>query len=149
MEVPQTVSEFFTWLASAGALGFVVSAIAEVFPKWEMIDPKVKRWIVLGISAVLGLLSAALVRYVPAGVVEGAQDWYKAIVTAIAIFAASQWSHWAIIKREDRIDPLPDTTATMTDGSTEVWREVRTGTTARTSDLSLVGLEPPVATGNG
>lgn len=132
MEIPQTISEFFTWLASAGALGFVVSALAEVFPKWETLDPKVKRWIVLGISAVLGMLSTALIKYVPAGVVEGAQDWYKAIVTAAAVFAASQWSHWAIIRREDRKEP-----------PTAPAPSIETSTSGATF------IEPPVEMGNG
>lgn len=112
MEIPQSLSEFFTWLGTNAALGVVVAILAEVFPKWEGLDAKVKRWIVLAISVGLGLLSAALLRYVPAGVADGLQDWYKAIVTAIAIFAASQWSHWAIVKREPPAPDVPTVTAT-------------------------------------
>jgi hypothetical protein len=108
MEFPQTLGQFATWLATAGAFGFVMSLVVEWFPGWEKVGATPKFFITLGIAVGLGLLSFGLINWVPAGVKEGLEPYYQLLVSAITIWAASQGTHYLIVQREKRLSSTPE-----------------------------------------
>lgn len=100
VEIPQTLGEFFTWLGTATAFGVVMSLVLEKLPFWAGLNSGLKAVSTMLLAVGLGLLSHALVTYVPAGVVADAQPWYQAIVSGISIWLASQGFHSAVNQRE-------------------------------------------------
>lgn len=104
MEIPKSLSEFATWLATAGAFGFVMSLVVEWVPGWEGAKPTLKFFVTLGIALLLGLASYGLINWVPAGVKEGLEPYYQLIISAISIWAASQGTHYMINLREKRLE---------------------------------------------
>ena len=105
MEIPQSFGQFATWLATAGAFGFVLSLIVEWVPGWETANSNLKFFVTLALAVALGFASYALVTWVPAGVKDGIEPYYQIIITAIGIWAASQGTHYTLIQRADRLHP--------------------------------------------
>lgn len=108
MEIPQSLSEFATWLATAGAFGFVMSLVIEWVPGWEKANSTLKFFVTLGIALLLGLASYGLINWVPAGVKTGLEPYYQLIISAISIWATSQGAHYMIIQREKRAGVSPE-----------------------------------------
>lgn len=108
MEIPQTLGEFATWLATAGAFGFMMSLIVEWVPGWEKWGATPKFFITLALAVGLGLGSYGLINWVPAGIKEGLEPFYQLIVSAITIWAASQGTHYFLNLREKRINSTPE-----------------------------------------
>jgi hypothetical protein len=93
MNVPSTLGEFFTFIGSAGAIGFVLSFVAENWGFFQSRNKQGKVAILMFIALLMGLGSYSLVRFVPAGVVEQAQPIYQVIIATLSILLASQVWH--------------------------------------------------------
>ncbi len=93
MSVPSTLGEFFTFIGSAGAIGFVLSIVVENWGFFQTRNKQGKITILILIALLMGLSSYSLVRYVPAGVIEQAQPLYQVIVATLSILIASQVWH--------------------------------------------------------
>lgn len=91
--MPASLGEFFTFIGSAAAIGFVLSFVAENWPFFQTRSSQGKMIILVVIALAMGLGSYGLVRYVPAGVIEAAQPIYQVIVSTITILLASQIWH--------------------------------------------------------
>lgn len=105
--VPTTLGEFFTFVGSSAAIGFVLSWIAGNWGFFQRATSQGKAAILVFISLLMGLGSFALVRFVPAGVIEQAQPYYQVIISSITILIASQaWHKWI-----DPADKTADTAA--------------------------------------
>lgn len=102
MELPATFAAFLTWLGTTGAFGTGMSLIVEYVPGWATLDAKLKRFITLLLALGLSFASYALTTWLPGGVKEGAEPIYKLIIDALAIWFASQGTHYGIVKRADR-----------------------------------------------
>jgi hypothetical protein len=105
LQLPATFGEFATWLATAGAFGFIMSLVVEWVPGWENANSNLKFFVTLALALGLGFASYALVTWVPAGIKESAEPYYQLIITAIGIWAASQGTHFLLIQRADRLHP--------------------------------------------
>lgn len=93
MSIPSTLGEFFTFIGSAGAIGFVLSFVVENWAFFQTRNRQGKITILVFIALLMGLGSYSLVRYVPAGVVQEAQPIYQVIVATLSILLASQVWH--------------------------------------------------------
>ena len=99
--VPSNLGEFFTFIGSASAIGFVLSLIAEQSRWFQSRNKQGKMATLLFIAMVMSLLSYSLVRFVPAGVVEQAQPYYQTIYSAVVIVLASQVWHRLVNKQAE------------------------------------------------
>jgi hypothetical protein len=82
-----------------------MALVLERVPGWETLSREVKSFISLVVAALLGVVSYALVRWVPAGVVAELEPYYQVILTAVTIWLGSQYAHWAVNQRKDRLTP--------------------------------------------
>lgn len=103
--MPENLGEFFTWLGTAGAFATIMALVLERVPNWDNLSSEAKSIVSLVVAALLGMASYALVRWVPAGVVEGLEPYYQVILSAVAVWLGSQYAHWGINQREDRLNP--------------------------------------------
>lgn len=104
--MPTSLGEFFTWLGTAGAFATIMALVLERIPGWnDKLSSEVKSLLSLVVAALLGMASYALVRWVPAGVVAELEPYYQVILTAVTIWLGSQYAHWAVNQREDRLHP--------------------------------------------
>lgn len=103
-QLPQSFGEFATWLATAGAFGFIMSLIVEWVPGWEKASSTLKFFVTLGLALGLGFASYGLINWVPAGVKTGIEPYYQLVISAISIWAASQGTHYLLVQREKRMD---------------------------------------------
>lgn len=116
--MPENLGEFFTWIGSAGCFALVMSLVLERLPNWENLNSDLKTLLSAIVAILLGLLSAALVKWVPAGVQADLEPWFERIMAALIIWAGSQYFHW-------KFDVAPTTktisvTATSGTGSAAV-----------------------------
>lgn len=114
MNLPSSLGEFFTFIGSAAAIGFVLSFLAENWGFFQTRNKQGKIAILVIVAVLMGLISYSLVRYVPAGVVDQAQPIYQVIISSLAILLATQVWHKAVNQQEK------DTSATLTIGSANI-----------------------------
>lgn len=97
---PVTVEEFVVWLASAGAAGVLVSMLLERFAPFQKLSETAKHYSVLGLFALLPLVSLALqvtlglyAKPLPAN----SQEWVKFVLSlllqGLTAWASSQYAH--------------------------------------------------------
>ncbi len=103
--VPSNLGEFFTFIGSATAIGFVLSLAAENWLFFQSRNTQGKMAILLFIAIVMSLVSYSLMRFVPAGIVEQAQPYYQTIYSAVVIVLASQVWHRLVNKQTDKDVP--------------------------------------------
>lgn len=99
MEIPQSFAQFLTWLGTNGAFSTVIAIVLERWPGWATMKSDTKSFITLAVAILLGLASYALVRWVPAGVVNELEPWYQVIVGAVTIYLGSQYAHSTFKRR--------------------------------------------------
>jgi hypothetical protein len=93
IELPSTFTQFLAFLGTPIFASFVVSEVLEHIKAFQNADSQRKALIVLALSLALGLLSYALVRWIPPTVVEQWQPIYNVIVGTIAAFIGGQIYH--------------------------------------------------------
>ena len=104
--LPTSFGAFLTWLATAGAFSLFMSLILERVPNWAEWNSDLKSFISVAVAIGLALISHALVRWLPAGVVAELEPWYAVVFNAVTIWLGSQWAHNIFNRRESRTTDL-------------------------------------------
>lgn len=87
------LSEFLVWLMSAvGATG-AFSFIAEQFEGWHQLSPKVRYWVSVVASSLLGLGAWAVVTYVPPEVLESLRQPFLIVSSIVVTYFSGQAFH--------------------------------------------------------
>lgn len=100
MSLPTNLSDLFAYLALPTVAAWFISSLIERIPGWTSIPPEVskispfaKKLITALVYVGLGLVSYALVHYVPANVVEALQPLYAVIAAALAAWGSASVFH--------------------------------------------------------
>lgn len=96
LPLPPDLASFLTFIATPIFAAWIVSHFIETIPQWADLAATVKQAIMLAIYIGLGLLSYALVKWVPADVIVTLQPIYAVIIGAITAWISANLWHGAI-----------------------------------------------------
>lgn len=107
LELPESFAEFLTWIGTSGVISAILSWVMEHWPWFKAQSGGVKVVVLIVFATLLSAIPYLTTTYLPAGVVAGAEPFYKIIVSAIQIVLGAQIYHYLVNERADRIRP-PD-----------------------------------------
>lgn len=143
--LPPDITTFLTYIATPTVLGPILSELLEYLPWYQNLPTSFMRLTVLFIIMVaVGILSYALVNWVPQGIFDQLKPIYSIIVASAAFFISSQLYHNKTTGDTGKTTTAIDIKAqTVTsDGSSSKIVEPSAATVAATK-------EPEPATGKG
>jgi hypothetical protein len=91
--LPPDLTSFLAFIATPTVLGPILSELLEYLPAFQKLVPATKTLVLYVLMVLIGLLSYALVRWVPASALENAQPIYSIMIGAAIFFASSQLFH--------------------------------------------------------
>ncbi len=105
IEFPESFSEFLTWIGTAGVISAILSWVMAHWQWFKEQTGGVKVLVLIAFSVVLSAIPYFTTTYLPAGVIEGAEPFYKIIISAIQIVLGAQVYNYLVNEREDRNRP--------------------------------------------
>jgi len=99
IELPVSLSEFLAWLPTNAAFLLFIAVFLELIPGWANWNSNLKAALTLLLAIGLATLSAALVRWIPAGVPPTAEEVYSIIRNSLVLWLGSQYAHNALKQR--------------------------------------------------
>jgi len=96
METATNLSEVLKWLTGTGGGAFLLISWAiawglEGVPKWEALSSKLKTLIILGLSAVLGVLATWLLQF--PDLVAAIDVYFRPVLYVVMVWLGSQTAH--------------------------------------------------------
>jgi len=92
-----TLAQFLVLLASGAGAAAVASFALERMDWFQSMTPEQKSNIVLAFSLAIALAAFAVIRYVPANVLQELAVWFQVVYSVIVVWLTTQIAH--------RIDP--------------------------------------------
>jgi hypothetical protein len=99
MTLPPDLTSFFSFIATPIFGAWLISHVFENLPFWANLTATAKQGATLAVYLVLGLVSFALVHWVPGTVVENLQPIYAIIVAVLASWVSGSAFHYVVHTR--------------------------------------------------
>ena len=105
-DVPPTFAAFLTWIGTIEFFNIAGAPLLErLFVALKVDNSNIKALVSVLTAVGLALASAALVKWLPGGLVAGVDQWYQVIIGAVVGWLTMQGAHYQIDLRAKRITP--------------------------------------------